>query len=211
MARKKASEQGDTLGDILTSAFALFGRYGYDGVSLGKVAGAANITKAAVYWHFESKHDLYIACLHELYTLFRAHILEALREQPAPALQVLGLFEGTAALIRHPRIQGGVAGYWLEASTEDLTRAHEVRERFEAEARTLLEAVFEQGMESGAFKSGLPVEDLAVAMISLIEASVLPLRTKSVEQTRRLLGALAHTFCLAHVTDPALAQRALRL
>ena len=71
MARKPASEQPNTLEDIRDAAFGLFGRHGYDGVSLAKVADAANITKAAIYWHYNDKLDLYIDCTRQFYEIFR--------------------------------------------------------------------------------------------------------------------------------------------
>ena len=49
MPRRPASEQGDTLREIREAAFNLFGRYGYDGVSVGDIAHAAKLSKGALY------------------------------------------------------------------------------------------------------------------------------------------------------------------
>src|SRR5690349_14260102 len=63
MPRKPAHEQFDTLQAIRDEAFTLFGRYGYDGVSIGDIAKAAKLTKGALYWHFHGKDELYLECL----------------------------------------------------------------------------------------------------------------------------------------------------
>jgi AcrR family transcriptional regulator len=48
---------------VLSSAGELFGRFGYDGVTLDTVAATAGVTKPILYRHFESKEDLYLALL----------------------------------------------------------------------------------------------------------------------------------------------------
>jgi len=211
MARKPASEQGDTLEDIRQAAFGLFGRYGYDGVSLSKVASAANITKAAIYWHYDDKTGLYLECLSLLYELIRGHVLQAMAEAATPSERILNLFEGVGRLLHDPRIRDGVAGYWLEAKTADLAAAQDIQQSFEEDARALICATLEQGIEAGEFDMMLPVEDMATAIISLVEASLLPLRRQTPQQTQRLLGSLAHTFFRANAHNADLIERAMHV
>jgi len=45
--------------EILKIASKEFAKYGYRGVVLDKIAKEANITKAAIYYHFKNKQDLY--------------------------------------------------------------------------------------------------------------------------------------------------------
>ncbi|MDQ0337425.1 AcrR family transcriptional regulator [Caldalkalibacillus uzonensis] len=66
----------DTRTKILEAAGRVFARYGYNRATLDQVAKEAGMTKGAVYWHFSSKSDLYLALcdrslrqlLHELPT-----------------------------------------------------------------------------------------------------------------------------------------------
>jgi AcrR family transcriptional regulator len=51
----------DTKTRILDAATRVFGREGYSGTTLDQVASDAGMTKGAVYWHFSSKSDLYLA------------------------------------------------------------------------------------------------------------------------------------------------------
>lgn len=53
----------DTRERIITSAARVFARKGYHGASLDEVAADAGLTKGAVYWHFQSKADLFLALL----------------------------------------------------------------------------------------------------------------------------------------------------
>lgn len=57
----------DTRTRILEAAAAMFAEQGYANASLDKVASKAGLTKGAVYWHFSSKQDLFLALLeHQL-------------------------------------------------------------------------------------------------------------------------------------------------
>lgn len=51
----------DTRTKILEAARRVFAKYGYEGATLDQVANDAGLTKGAVYWHFSSKSDLYLA------------------------------------------------------------------------------------------------------------------------------------------------------
>jgi TetR/AcrR family acrAB operon transcriptional repressor len=58
MARKTKEEALKTRESILDSALNLFYEKGYSKSSLVDIAKELNLSKGAVYWHFESKHDL---------------------------------------------------------------------------------------------------------------------------------------------------------
>jgi len=46
--------------EILELSVPLFGRFGYDGVSMRNIAGAVGLTPAALYYHFSDKQQLYL-------------------------------------------------------------------------------------------------------------------------------------------------------
>jgi AcrR family transcriptional regulator len=55
----------NTRGRLLDSAARVFAQRGYERATLEEVASVAGLTKGAVYWHFESKADLFRALLIE--------------------------------------------------------------------------------------------------------------------------------------------------
>lgn len=61
--RGKEPPRGDTRTKILESTRTVFARYGYNGATVDQVAAEAGMTKGAVYWHYASKQDLYVALL----------------------------------------------------------------------------------------------------------------------------------------------------
>jgi AcrR family transcriptional regulator len=62
---EKQAERGltnaDTRTRVLDAAIRIFAKHGYAGATLDQVAAEAGLTKGAVYWHFSSKTDLYLA------------------------------------------------------------------------------------------------------------------------------------------------------
>lgn len=63
MARKTKKEAERTRQLILMSALDLIDERGYIGTKLVDVAERLNLTKGAVYWHFTSKSDMFLAMM----------------------------------------------------------------------------------------------------------------------------------------------------
>lgn len=60
-AKTAHPDKADTRQRILDVALDLFTDQGYDGTSLREIAERLNVTKAALYYHFESKEDILMA------------------------------------------------------------------------------------------------------------------------------------------------------
>lgn len=211
MARRPQHSQGDTLAQIRSAAFGLFGRHGYDGVSIADVAHAAGVTKPALYWHFSNKDSLYIDSLLQLQTLFRAHVFEPMAREPDPLERMILFFSGAAGLVSDPRITGGVAGYWLDPSTGRLPQAREVLLSFEREAEGFVAATLHDAVGRGHVRAELEVSVIAQTAISVLQAIVLPMLLRGESHTQTTISALAYTFFRAFVADPEVAHRAATL
>jgi len=61
------SEPRQSAGEIaiLDAAVRMFSQYGYDGVSMQRIADAAGVSKANIYHHFTSKEALYLAIVRD--------------------------------------------------------------------------------------------------------------------------------------------------
>lgn len=64
-AQPDAEPPLDTRSRILESAKRVFAQSGYAGATLDAIAADAELTKGAVYWHFSSKSDLFLALLED--------------------------------------------------------------------------------------------------------------------------------------------------
>ncbi|TJY60801.1 TetR/AcrR family transcriptional regulator [Sinimarinibacterium sp. CAU 1509] len=198
MARKPAHEQFDTLQAIENTAFELFGRYGYDGVSIGDIAKAAKLSKGALYWHFDGKEELYLDCLKRLHTIFNDYIFEPMRGQSDPAAAVVDLFAGLQQLLKDPRVENGVAGYWLVPSRQENSALTRAQRDFETSSIATLRDVLHRGVEARQLDFGGDLDDMARAIISLVEACVLPMRHQGPDEVRGILAVLARTLFRAY-------------
>ena len=71
----------DTKKHIIETARRLFSEYSYLGVSMNDIAKKLNITKAALYYHFTGKAEIYIKVLDEVFDNLTLSITEAFDEK----------------------------------------------------------------------------------------------------------------------------------
>lgn len=204
MARKPATEQGDTLERIRRAAFTMYGRYGFDGVSMLNVARAAGVTKAALYWHFDSKEALFLDCQSQLHQIFTEHVILPMHRHSEVGRQMQQMFYGVVDLLRDPRIRTGVAGYWLSSSSLNTNAAITAHRRFEDASIQAMRSVMQRALDEGVLTTDIPVDDIARATVAVWEGIVVPLRVEPFEVIERLILTLARTYFRAHGA-PALA------
>ena len=137
MPKKGQRNPERTRARILASALALFAKKGYVHTTFTDIAARLEMTKGAVYWHFESKQALLMALIDEMLEKFKRQIAELLPDGETSfdglsfpvvadmmvrnAAQIIGDVKGTAFfLLIHEQIQ------WAEESMdkvrEDLMR-----------------------------------------------------------------------------------------
>ena len=75
MARKTKDEAEKTKERILESALDLFVEKGYEKTTFTEIAARLQLTKGAVYWHFESKEQLLVALVDELLEKFEKGLI----------------------------------------------------------------------------------------------------------------------------------------
>jgi TetR/AcrR family transcriptional regulator, acrAB operon repressor len=198
--RKPAHEQFDTLKAIREHAFVLFGRFGYEGVSIGGIAKAAKLSKGALYWHFENKETLYLECLQALHTIFNAYIFDPMRGETDGVARILALFTGLGRLLLDPRVTTGVAGYWLIPSRPETAQITKAQRAFEKACVETMRETLRLGVEQGRFDFRDDLDEMARAIIALVEAIVLPLRHQTPDEVHRILGVLARSLFRAYAT-----------
>ena len=92
----------DTKTRLLEAAARVFARQGYESATLDAVASEAGLTKGAVYWHFESKCDLFRALLREYEHRereFSAEQAQRAADPPEAELAVLAVLDAELARV----------------------------------------------------------------------------------------------------------------
>ena len=200
MPRKPAHEQFDALQAVRGHAFALFGRFGYEGVSIGDIARAAKLSKSALYWHFDNKEQLYLECQRELHALFNRCIFEPMRREADGVTRILLLFTGLGQLLADARVTKGVAGYWLIPAGAESGAILKAQRAFEAACIDTMRETLRLGVAQGRFDYKDDLDDMARAIIALVEAVILPMRQQSAEDVHRILAVLARSLFRAYAT-----------
>jgi AcrR family transcriptional regulator len=71
---------------VVDTACRVFSRSSYRGATTAEIAREAGISEPILYRHFGSKRELYLACLDEAWSSFRAEAEEAIRRDPDKCL-----------------------------------------------------------------------------------------------------------------------------
>ena len=66
---------------IIETATELFSQFGYVGVAMSKIANSLGITKAALYYHFDSKSSLYLETLKQAFDEFIVSLEEVVQSE----------------------------------------------------------------------------------------------------------------------------------
>jgi AcrR family transcriptional regulator len=82
-----AAIKADTRDRILDVALDLFTEQGFDGTSLREIAERLNVTKAALYYHFESKDDILLALHMRLHEFGREALIKMAKQEPVTLTQ----------------------------------------------------------------------------------------------------------------------------
>lgn len=168
--RRTKEEALVTRENILSAALQVFSQYGYSATRLQDIAHAAEVTRGAVYHHFGGKEELYKALITERSTGINQLAEEIVAEGGTPKEILLRFLSRMfsygeendeyralleLALSKVEMTSG------LESITQDTIKGRRLLARYFAE-------LLQQGIEIGEFRSNLPVEDTAIALVGYL-------------------------------------------
>ncbi|MDN3518947.1 helix-turn-helix domain-containing protein [Aquisalimonas lutea] len=176
---------------VREAAFRLFGRHGYDGVSIDTIARAVGLSKGALYWHFDGKEALFRECLAILNELFREHIIGPVEAARTPEERLDRFFEGVISLGEAPEIADGIAGYWQEPYNEAMNRCFRNHlEQLEEAIRRPLRDTAGATSDADPLAPAAGTETGVETLLALMEAMLLPLRRRSPALRRAIVDDL---------------------
>lgn len=172
-------EHKDTLPDtktkILDSAKKIFSKYGFQGATLDLVARDAGLTKGAVYWHFSSKNDLYLAlCERSLRQLLQGlpEQVQAVFHSPDVTERLKNFF---AAQFFTCEMQGGEQTM-LFFEFISSSRDESVKEKLCQSFSSLFEEtskILRDLQDKGVITNDIDSHDLSVALHSFVNGIIL--------------------------------------
>ncbi len=98
--RRRGEGTGETEGTrarLLTAAAAEFAAHGFAGANVDRIARAARVNKAMIYYHFRSKADLYREILGDMFRAVCARVRIVVDAETTPEAKIHGFIDAIAA------------------------------------------------------------------------------------------------------------------
>ncbi|NTW14537.1 MAG: TetR/AcrR family transcriptional regulator [Candidatus Moranbacteria bacterium] len=200
---RSASIIPDTKQAIIDESRRSFSEYGYLGVSMSDIAKKLHITKAALYYHFSGKAEIYETVLDEVFSELNSRLNEAMDETPIDRRlhRVIGTYlefgRKEKNLIKALVLK-------LSPGNDHLSRhIAEWRKRIALRIRSVVESVSADGESFGQVDGGLLTSMLTGMMDGLLlEHSFLGKKTDLEKMSDQIVSALFSTMRRNHRALP---------
>jgi TetR/AcrR family transcriptional regulator len=189
---------------VFAAAAAEFARRGYAGANVDRIARAARLNKAMIYYHFKSKAALYREILRDMFGAVRQAVADVEASPASPADKIRRYVEAiaTAAEARphFPPI-------WLRELAEGGEHVDAATLAYVRDVLGALGRIIEAGRKTGTFVplNPLVVQAGIIAPLMFFLASA-PLRHKMARAGTIRGAALSLDFVVAHIQRVTLAQ-----
>jgi AcrR family transcriptional regulator len=152
---------------LLTAAARVFARSGYHGASMNEIAAEAGFSKGALYWSFASKEELFFALLDELDERLRS-LMAASASAPADRDISEEISREVSAVLDDGRDVVLLFHEYSALAVRDPRVAVRYAER-NARLREELAASMRSRHETAGIPMAIPAEQLATAVIALVD------------------------------------------
>ncbi len=151
--------------NILQTAKTLFVNKGYHGMSMREIAEALGVSKAALYYHFKDKEELFLAIL-RIYLDEMSALLDRLDAQPVPSVEKIRLFvEDVLSQPAEQRATIRLGSQEINQLSPEARQAFGVlyREKFIGK----LQRILQDGMDAGELRR-MPAETAVWALLGIM-------------------------------------------
>lgn len=162
MARIAGSNSNSTKQLILKEALTLFEENGYIESSMRMVQKRTQLSKGTLYYHFNHKEELFIACIEKVYDENLILWKEIEKEQKNAVDKLYAWARLGIKEMRSPIIKS-----LLEFAKNAESPKMKIEKLLQIEL-DILSSLLKEGVEQGEFKSDLDIKDTAVIMLHLL-------------------------------------------
>ncbi len=194
---------------IVAAAAKEFAARGYAGANVDRIARAARLNKAMIYYHFRSKAALYREILNDMFGAVRARVTEVAGSDAVPADKIRRYVEAIAAAAE---ARPHFPPIWLRELAEGGEHVDETTLRYVRGVLASLGEILDEGVRAGAFRPVNPLilQGGIIAPLMFFFASA-GLRRKLDRGGRLGTSAIATGEIVGHIQQLTLAQLEGRL
>ena len=166
--RRSAAEARDTRETILRHAAEVASVDGLDGLTIGRLAGELEMSKAGVFGHFGTKEELQLATLDVGATIFRERVWEPAEHYDPGLPRLLAILESWVRYGSEPSLPGGclLAAVSFEFDGRE-GRVHDAIAKWTARWRKTLIAEIETATRQGDLPQYVDPEQAAWSLEAL--------------------------------------------
>src|SRR4051794_23985664 len=180
MPRRSAADAARTRTAILERSVAVASIDGLEGLTIGRLAGDLDMSKAGVLGHFGTKEELQLAALAAARDVYRREVWEPAQDAPAGRARLLAIADAWMSYLGRDVFPGGC--FVTAASCEFDDRPGRVRDAVVAlhrEWMAVLAREARQAIADGDLPRGTDPDDVAFGMNAI---------AMGVNQARHLVG-----------------------
>ncbi len=153
MARPKSSAL-DSRDRVFAAAAAEFAARGYAGANVDRIARAARLNKAMIYYHFKSKAALYRAILRDMFGAVRARVVAVAASDAAPEAKVRAF---VAAIAAEAQARPHFPSIWLREIAEGAEHVDAATLGYVRDVLAALGGIIAEGVRAGRFQPAHPL------------------------------------------------------
>jgi len=178
---------------ILDTAKNLFVNKGYHGMSMREISDALGVTKAALYYHFKDKEELFLAIL-KTYLEKMSSTLDRITVEPVSSPQKVQSF--VAYVLTQPSEERAI----IRLATQEINQlSPETRRMFgsiyQEKFINKLQAILQEGMDQGDFRT-IPGEIAVWALLGIMFPYFYPSHLKDPTIPQETIDEVSRIFFL---------------
>jgi AcrR family transcriptional regulator len=189
---------------LFAAAAAEFAARGYAGANVDRIARAARLNKAMIYYHFTSKAALYREILRDMFDAVRTRIGKVAASDATPEDKIRAYIQ---AIATEAEARPHFPPIWLREIAEGAGHVDAATLGYVRDVLAALGGIIEEGVRAGRFHPAPPllVQAGIVAPLMFFLATA-PLRQKIARAGVAGISAVSRDMVVAHIQRITLAQ-----
>src|SRR5580765_4674929 len=189
---------------VFAAAAAEFAARGYAGASVDRIARAARLNKAMIYYHFKSKAALYREILRDMFGAVRRRVAAVAATDASPEDKIRAY---VTAIADEAEARPHFPPIWLREIAEGAGHVDAVTLGYVREVLGALGAIIGEGVRAGRFQPAHPliVQGGIIAPLMFFLATA-PLRQKIARAGVEAAGSISRDMVVSHIQRLTLAQ-----
>ena len=177
---------------ILEATAMVFNTKGFDSAALSDLCEATQLTKGALYGHFENKEELAVASFHYMMKKVKTLVRAEMKDASTPYEKLLALLHFYAKYVYQPPVPGGCPLLNTAVQMDD-DLSNPLRRLVAKELKQTVQFMadlIEEGQQQGVFKKSINAMQYAYLFFCAMEGAIMVSRVSPHDESMQNVVAL---------------------